>query len=202
MRESCNNFHLKWSGTDKGSGLGTFSLFASDNGGPFQPWLSNTTAKSGIYNGARGHTYGFYSIATDLAGNSETAKSKAKATTKVAAKGLCRPPIIAAQVASQLQSGTDLSVTLQLTNGGTSDAQNVSLNSIAFRTLKVLGKVTLSSPTLPIAEGNLTSGASTTVPLTLNVPATVTKFLMTEVGIFNDTDGKAHRFISKQVILP
>ncbi len=201
-KESCNNFNVKWSGTDKGSGLGTFSLFASDNGGPFQPWLSNTTATSGIYDGVRGHTYGFYSIATDLAGNPEVLKSKAEASTKVATKGTCGPPIILAQVAGQLLSGNDLSVTLQFTNGGTSDAQSVSLNSTAFKTLRVSGKVTLSSPTLPVAEGNLASGASTTVPLILSVPDTVTKFSMTEVGTFKDTTGKSHRFTSKQVISP
>jgi hypothetical protein len=54
-------------------------------------WLTNTTANQAIYNGVAGHTYGFYSIARDLVGNVEPAKSTAEATTKVNSPAILLP---------------------------------------------------------------------------------------------------------------
>src|SRR5262249_11346515 len=64
---SVNVIRVSWSGTDDpgGSGLATYSIFVSDNGGPFVPWILNTTDASASYVGLDGHTYGFYSVATD-----------------------------------------------------------------------------------------------------------------------------------------
>ena len=69
--QSCQNFRVSWSGTDVGSGLGGLTIYTSDNGGPFTAWLPNTTATSGTFAGTVGHTYEFYSIASDLTGNVE-----------------------------------------------------------------------------------------------------------------------------------
>src|SRR5207249_4575118 len=46
-------------------------------------WLTQTTAAQNTYTGVLGHTYGFYSIARDLTGNVEPAKTSAEATTTV-----------------------------------------------------------------------------------------------------------------------
>jgi len=81
--EASASFLVQWSGTDLGSGIGTYSVYVSTNGGPFAVWQQNTTATSAGYTGEVGHTYGFYSIATDLVGNVEPAKSSAEATTMV-----------------------------------------------------------------------------------------------------------------------
>src|SRR5262249_7345875 len=62
-------FNLSWSGSDdaNGSGIAGYTIFVSDNGGSFAavPALTNTTATSGSFTGQEGHTYGFYSVATD-----------------------------------------------------------------------------------------------------------------------------------------
>jgi hypothetical protein len=78
-------FSVSWSGSDNpgGSGLASFTVSVSDNGGPFAPWLVNTTQTSASYPGVGGHTYGFYSIATDLAGNRQPAPAGAQATTQI-----------------------------------------------------------------------------------------------------------------------
>jgi hypothetical protein len=81
--ESLGEFTLAWSGTDDGSGIQNFTVFVSDNGGPFTAWLNNTTAISAKYVGELGHTYAFYSISLDLVGNVESAKTTAEATTQV-----------------------------------------------------------------------------------------------------------------------
>lgn len=82
-REPASGFTLAWSGADVGSGVQDFTIFVSDNGGPFTPFQTNTTATSATFPGQVGHTYGFYSIARDLVGNVEASKTAAEATTQV-----------------------------------------------------------------------------------------------------------------------
>jgi hypothetical protein len=81
------SFSVQWAGTDVGAGMQDFTIFVSDNGGPFTPWLSNTMATSDTYPGVAGHTYGFFSQARDLAGNVETLKTQAETTTTVRSGG-------------------------------------------------------------------------------------------------------------------
>ncbi len=82
---SPGSFMVSWSGTDNagGSGIGTYSVFVSDNGGTFQPIETNTTLTSTTFTGQNGHTYGFYSIATDNVGNVQSTPSSAQSTTTV-----------------------------------------------------------------------------------------------------------------------
>jgi hypothetical protein len=81
--ENTASFLVNWSGTDDASGLQSFTLWVSDNGGPFTIWESSVSETSDIYPGVVGHTYAFYSIAQDNAGNTEAAKTQAEATTTV-----------------------------------------------------------------------------------------------------------------------
>lgn len=74
---------VSWAGEDDtfGTGIGSYDLFVSVNGGPFQRWLANTRATSGLYPGAAGRTYAFYSRARDAAGNVEEAPLVPQAVT-------------------------------------------------------------------------------------------------------------------------
>ncbi len=74
---------VSWSGSDAVSGIGSYRIFVSDNGGPAMLWLGPTTATSGTYHGTVGHTYGFYSVATDGAGNVEATPASPQATVAV-----------------------------------------------------------------------------------------------------------------------
>jgi RHS repeat-associated protein len=82
---SVNAFIVSWSGTDDpgGSGIASYTVSISDNGGPFTPWLTNTTQTSATYVGQDGHTYAFYSVATDNVGNVQPTPTTAQATTTV-----------------------------------------------------------------------------------------------------------------------
>jgi hypothetical protein len=79
------NFTVSWSGTDDpgGSGIATYDVYVSDNGGPFTPFLTGTSQTSATFTGQVGHTYGFYSAATDAAGNRQTTPAGAQTTTTV-----------------------------------------------------------------------------------------------------------------------
>ena len=74
-------FNVNWSGTDNGSGVQSYTIFVSENGGPFTPWIADTTATSGFLPGQPAKTYAFYCIARDQTGNIENAKISGEATT-------------------------------------------------------------------------------------------------------------------------
>jgi RHS repeat-associated protein len=82
-------FTVRWSGTDDpgGSGIAFYDVYVSDNGGPFSAFLTHTTLTSALFPGVNGHTYGFYSIATDNVGNREAPKTAAEAMTTAVATG-------------------------------------------------------------------------------------------------------------------
>lgn len=82
-RQCASSFQVKWSGSDVGAGVRDYTIFVSENNGPYVAWLSNTTATEGIFSGQAGKQYAFYSIARDLTNNPESAKSVAEATTQV-----------------------------------------------------------------------------------------------------------------------
>lgn len=169
---------VQWSGTDVGSGIGNFTIYVSDNGGAFVPWLSQTTVTSSTYNGQVGHTYGFYSIAQDLVGNIEPAKTSAEATTQVTQAS----PIPSGEI-SVTASGLAYSRVSQTFNG-TVTIQNVSGNTIygPFEVVftALTGNVTVASATGTFNEtsyltvpavGSLAPGQSATVSVQFKNPS-------------------------------
>ncbi len=101
--QSSSTFAVQWTGSDVGSGISGFTIFVSDDGGPFAKWLDGTTATSGSYPGQTGHSYGFFSIGTDLVGNTEPLKTVSESTTQVRPTSGC---------------ATDISNQLQITRSG------------------------------------------------------------------------------------
>jgi hypothetical protein len=79
-------FVVSWTGQDDagGSGIATYDVFVSDNGGPFVLFLGDTAESSASFTGVNGHTYAFYSVATDNVGHREPTPSAAQASTRVA----------------------------------------------------------------------------------------------------------------------
>ena len=72
---STPSFTVTWSGQDNpgGSGITAYTIFVSDDGRACsRSGLAATTQASDVYPGVAGHTYGFYSVATDVAGNVQT----------------------------------------------------------------------------------------------------------------------------------
>jgi hypothetical protein len=87
-------FPVSWSGTDQpnGSGIATFDVFVSIDNGPWQPWLTRTPQTSATYPGVFGHTYAFYSVATDNVGLTELSAGVAEATTTLPPPPPSPPP--------------------------------------------------------------------------------------------------------------
>jgi RHS repeat-associated protein/uncharacterized repeat protein (TIGR01451 family) len=111
--ETSPSFTLHWSGSDgKGSGIASYDIFVSDNGGPFAQVLTGTNLTSTTFAGQVGHTYGFYCVATDNVGFIEAAPNHAQATTKVVQPS---PPLVtlkgARLVTNKLHQVTEILVT-------------------------------------------------------------------------------------------
>jgi RHS repeat-associated protein len=68
-----NDWDVFWTGGDDsgGSGLKDYTVFVSTDGGTYTAWQLNTTATSGRFSAACGHTYDFYSSGRDNVGNLE-----------------------------------------------------------------------------------------------------------------------------------
>ena len=59
------------------SGIASYAIYVSTDGGPFSLFATVTpTDPSAIFTGQAGNTYGFYSIATDNAGNVQATPAK------------------------------------------------------------------------------------------------------------------------------
>jgi RHS repeat-associated protein len=82
---SPGSFGVSWSGLDDphGSGIASYNVYVSDDGGPFTLLVGDTTQTSTTFIGHDGHRYGFYSIATDNVGNVEPTPTGAQTTTTV-----------------------------------------------------------------------------------------------------------------------
>lgn len=73
--QSKEHFEVAWQGQDDqdGSGIASYDIYISENNGPYELWLKNTSASSAIFQGTGENTYAFYSIAKDNVGNQELA---------------------------------------------------------------------------------------------------------------------------------
>jgi RHS repeat-associated protein len=87
-RVPTGGFVVRWSGDDDsalGSGIESFDVYVSTDGGDFLPWLTGTTASEAVFTGELGRTYSFYSIARDHVGFVEAAPSTPDVVTAVGA---------------------------------------------------------------------------------------------------------------------
>jgi hypothetical protein len=81
---SSKSFTVRWSGSDgAGSGVASYDVYVSTNGGPYQIWRAGATVTSAVFSGSYGNSYAFYSEARDRVGQVEAAPSTADARTLV-----------------------------------------------------------------------------------------------------------------------
>jgi hypothetical protein len=170
--EPLSGFSVNWAGTDVGSGIQDFTIFASDNGGQFAPWLTNTTVTSATFTGQQGHSYAFYSIAEDLVGNIEGSKTSAEATTLVSSTADSIPPVTTATVSPNPNpagwNNSNVTVTLNATdNAGGSGVKEIHYSMSGAQ-----------------SGGNVLSGSSTSLIISSEGITTITYFAVDNAGNF------------------
>ena len=75
-------FAVSWSGNDfDASGNDFYDVYVSTDGGSFIPWQMGITGVLATFSGTVGHTYTFYSVATDQVGNRQPTPAGAQAST-------------------------------------------------------------------------------------------------------------------------
>ncbi|HZU36304.1 MAG TPA: hypothetical protein VFA18_10365, partial [Gemmataceae bacterium] len=128
--EPTPTFTLTWTGSPGSSGaaIASYSIYVSDNGGAYTAFLTNTTQTSTTFTGVAGHTYSFYSVATDTAGNVQPTPAGAQATTQIVAAVDVSVAVTAD--AGTVNAGDPVGFTVTLTNLGTATATGVSLNDV------------------------------------------------------------------------
>jgi hypothetical protein len=109
-------FAVQWSGEDNpgGSGIVSYDIYYSEDGGPFVRWLAATASNGSIFQGSLGRTYEFYSVAVDRAGNREVAPAASQARITVSLEN--RAPILAAQSDVTIFEGETLSLSVAATD--------------------------------------------------------------------------------------
>jgi uncharacterized repeat protein (TIGR01451 family) len=181
-------FPVQWSGDDEGSGIQDFTVYVSDNGGSFIPWLTNTTATQGTYVGIASHSYRFYGIARDFVRNMENAKAAAEATTIVLIQTVDLGVTKAALPLGSVVAGSNVTYTTVATNSGPSSANDVTLTDsvsvgTSFVSLAAPGGWSCITPAIG-TSGNI----SCTKPSMANgETATFTVVAMAKCNVPNNT---------------
>ncbi len=82
---SLANFTVRWAGSDNlsESGVASFDIYVLIDDGPFAIWRADETATSVEFAGQFGHSYAFYSVATDNVGHREIHVPEAQAVTQI-----------------------------------------------------------------------------------------------------------------------
>jgi hypothetical protein len=161
------NMSLSWSGTDQagGSELADYTIYVSTDGGPFVPFISNTTATQAVYQGSGGHSYAFYSIARDNVGNVESAPHAPDAVTTIAG-----PPTIVTAVSRKIH-GTAGSFDLNLKGSGAIECRHGGPTEVVIvfdKTIEAVGALDSSGVSLSSgAVSNLSiNGSELTIQMT------------------------------------
>jgi hypothetical protein len=178
--EPSASFTLSWSGQDEtgGSGVAYYDIYVSDNGGAFTPWLTGTTQTSATYAGQNGHSYGFYSVATDNAGNRQATPAAAQAVTQVLAPPVSESALIqfgSSSFTANVDAGsTNIILTRAGNLGATVTVVLSSPGGLAVRafqeTVSFGPNVTSQSIPIPIVNDGLPGRSDLVVPLSLSAP--------------------------------
>jgi len=159
--ETSAGFTVSWTGQDNtgGSGIAMYDIYVSDNGGAYTPFVTGSTATSATFTGQNGHTYSFFSVATDDAGNVQTTPSGAEATTTVNA--ITPTTTTLATSLSTFVPGQTVTFTATVSAAGLTPAGNVIFKdgNVVLATVPLQGGVATWS-TAKLALGKHTISAS------------------------------------------
>lgn len=156
--ELVTTFNLGWSGSDATSGIQSYTIYVSDNGGSFSAFLTNVTSTTATFTGQLGHTYGFYSIAQDVAGNTEPAKSAAETSTLINPQIATQTKITTSAATVMVGSSVTFTATVTPATGTSTPTGTVQFNDGAAT---LGGPVALVNGTATYTTSGLAGGTHT-----------------------------------------
>ena len=185
---------VAWTGQDDvgGSGVASYDVYVSDNGGAWTLWQAATASTSASFRGQPQHTYGFYSRAHDNAGNVEAPHGAADATTTVVANPMLQLTLTPAS--TNLNVDDMFTYTIKVKNIGSLNLNGVVLSNAIPAGVYVewvqygRGSCDIGDDWILWSLGNL----NTNVSATMNVTATAMENgTWTSLITVADSDGAA-----------
>jgi hypothetical protein len=147
------SFDVAWTGSDVGSGIQNYSVYFTDSGGPLTAFTLNTTAGSARFVGQTGHTYGFYSVARDVAGNLESIAAAPDAVTTILAD--TEPPSISVAASpSTLWPPNGMNVPVNISGVMSDEGSGIDRASITFVVVDEYGSHQPSGSVILAANGS------------------------------------------------
>ncbi len=171
--ETSPSFTVKWSGTDgAGPGIASYTVYVSSNNGvSYLPFLINTPQTSATFPGQVGHTYAFYSLATDALGLVQTTPQSVPATTKVVT-----PPLVTLKqvkdITNKKHQVTEVLVTF---SGPVNSSEARQVGTYRLATPGKGGSYTAKNAAVIELKSAVYTGTTDTVALTLAKPVALTK---------------------------
>ncbi len=179
------SFTVSWSGSDgAGSGIALYNVFVSDDGGKYQPLVTNTTATSTTFTGQVGHTYSFYSVATSNLGLVQSTPTTAQATVTVEPKPVIVTSVhwgtIQVKVGTGKKAKTKTETALEIQfSGAVSGAGKLGAYQLSSVTTKKVKK-TVVTTLKPIKLSSIVPGSTPTTTSVALVPAGTVKEAQTD----------------------
>ena len=183
--ESSAIFTVTWSGQDApgGSGVAFYNIYDSEDGGPYALWQSNTAQTSATFTGVSGHSYSFYSVATDNVGNLQPAPSAAQATTAVLLPPPPPPPpptpapplVKLSSVVEKTNKKHQLTEVLVTFSGAVNMIEADSINTYRLATAGKKRSYTAKNAGVIKLRSAVYDGSSNTVALTPKKPFALTR---------------------------
>ncbi len=142
---------MSWSGSPGpgATSITSYEIFVSDDGGAFTPFLTHTTSTSATFSGQLGHTYGFYSVATNNLGITQPTPKTAQATTTLPSPPPAPPEIIGEKalfqrktnkkgkpVGKAVLTGFSLTFNTALNQTAAANAGNYQLDTVTTKKVK------------------------------------------------------------------
>ncbi|MEH1844009.1 MAG: putative Ig domain-containing protein [Nostoc sp.] len=188
---SSPNFTVSWTGSDTGSGLASYDIFVSTDGGEFVPWQVNTTATSAIYNGEIGRNYTFYSVATDNLGQREVVPTQPDTVTTTTTLPVNNAPTVQQAIIDQtVTEDTNFTFTIPDNTFSDVDAGDILTYSATLENGNPLPSWLTFDPVTRTFKGGATNSEVGSVNITVSAidtsDATVTDNFTLTVNNTND----------------
>ena len=154
--------NVSWTGSDpSGSGIATYNIYEATDGGAYSLWLSATTLTSSAYTGFPGHSYSFYSLATNNVGVPQLIPAAAQTTSIVN----LTPTVTVTPSAQSISLTQSLSVTVTVSGGSGNPTPTGSVTLTSGSYTSSATALAGGVATINIAAGSLAAGSDT---LTVN----------------------------------
>jgi uncharacterized repeat protein (TIGR01451 family) len=185
---------VSWTGQDDpgGSGVASFDIYVSDNGGAWSLWQSATAAINATFQAKPQHTYAFKSVARDNAGNVEAQHPSADATTLIIANPQLQLTVTPSS--TNLNNNTTFTYTVTVENIGSLNLNNVTMSNALPAGISLdwvqygRGGANVGNSSIVWSLGNLNTNVIDSMSITADATA---NGIWTNLFAVADSDGAA-----------